>query len=103
MPPDLTFTKRSECKHLDGYIGHFNEIGVFRAPVERGVSYVSARDAFDSVTFTRRDDGAYVWATPVAVEGRPTLVDMRMSWARDVPAPRDGGALRIEVSGPTSV
>lgn len=58
-PADLRFTQTAEGPS-ERYVGHFNDIAIFTAPVEADRSYVVAREMFERLSFYRTSEGHLV-------------------------------------------
>ena len=58
-PADLRFTQTAEGPS-ERYVGHFNDIAIFTAPVEANRSYVVAREMFERLSFYRTSEGHLV-------------------------------------------
>jgi len=82
-PLDLV-VRREKQERGDGYIADFNDIQVFSGAIAPGESLLLARETFASVTFKKYRDKVFVKADTTEVEGAGTLVDLRLTYERNV-------------------
>ena len=82
-PDDLHVRRRESETTVTGYIGHFNDIAVYVAPIRSGASYVFALETFNEITFTEFENGHLV-----DVSCEPTknfaLVDLILKWGQSI-------------------
>lgn len=82
-PDDLHVSRLESETVVPGYIGHFNDIAVYTAPIPHGASYVFALETFKEITFTEFNSGY-----PVDVSCEPTqnfaLVNLILKWGQSI-------------------
>jgi hypothetical protein len=78
-PDGLRFSRISEFEG-DHYLGHFNEVAVYSAPLESGSSVLIPRELFNSVKFRRFPNDKFVNAAVEKIEGEFAQVDLILEW-----------------------
>ena len=69
-----------KCFEDNGYVGSLNDVPVFVGPIGPGSSYLIQEESLDALTFTEFEDGVYVQVSFEPVEGKDTLINLRLSW-----------------------
>jgi hypothetical protein len=78
-PEDLRLVRDKQIES-EGYVGSLNDIPVYVAPIGPGSSYLVPVETLDALTFTEFEDGAYVQVSFEPLEGKNTLINLRLSW-----------------------
>jgi hypothetical protein len=78
-PDGLRFSRISEFEG-DHYLGHFNEVAVYSAPLESGSSVLIPRELFNSVKFHRFGNDKYVQTAVEELEDDFAKVDVILEW-----------------------
>jgi hypothetical protein len=71
---------RDKQFEADGYVGSLNDIPVFVAPIGPGSSYLISQEAINTLTFTEFEDGVFVEVSFEPVDGKDTLINLKLSW-----------------------
>jgi hypothetical protein len=78
-PEDLRLVRDKQFEG-EGYMGSLNDIPVFVAPIGQGSSYLIPLEAMNSLTFTEFKDGVFVQVSFEPVDGKDTLINLKLSW-----------------------
>ncbi|MCK9264945.1 MAG: hypothetical protein M0R18_14180 [Deltaproteobacteria bacterium] len=78
-PEDILFIRDKQYK-AENYVGSLNDIPMFVAPIGSGSSYLMPLEVMKTLSFTEFDDGVFVQVSFEPVEGKDTLINLKMSW-----------------------
>jgi len=78
-PDDLRLRRDTQFES-DGYVGSLNDIPVFIAPIGPGSSYLIPLDTMNTVIFTEFEEGVFVQLAFEPVDGKDTLMSLKLSW-----------------------
>ena len=81
--PDDLQIRRQEGRGA-GYQCDFNDIEVYVAPIPIGQSLLMSKEAFRGLKFTDYGKGQFVRADVVELEGAKNLVDLKLTFSRQV-------------------
>jgi hypothetical protein len=70
--------------HSDAYVGNFNDVAVYVAPLAPGGSILMTAESFNSVSFTKLEDDRFVLAEAIPVPNEQAIIDIRLTWWFDV-------------------
>jgi len=79
LPEDLRITRQKQIEN-DGYLCSFNDIPVYLAPIVSGSSYILPIEVLDTLSFTEYESGIFVRVSWEPVDGKDTLVNLKLSW-----------------------
>lgn len=79
--PEGLVLQRLKESQGPGYLGNFNEVAVYVAPLPPGASYVIAREVLDSIQFRVGTGNLYVNVEVEPIAGKDELIDLRLTWA----------------------
>jgi hypothetical protein len=82
-PNDLRITRRESHTTCDEYVGHFNEIAVYQAPISVGSSVLFPRQILKCIFFTKFENG---YSVNVSWERHadPNFVNLKLAWAQRI-------------------
>lgn len=83
IPSDMDVWHDPKLKS-DAYLGNLNEIAVYVAPLSPGASVLITSESFQSLSFTRLDNGSFVSVESIPTEGQPAIIDLKLMWWFDV-------------------
>jgi len=78
-PEDLQFHRGNQFD-CEGYMGSLNDIPVYIAPIGTGSSYLVPKETLDVILFTEFEKGVFLRVAFEPVEGKDTLINLRLSW-----------------------
>jgi len=96
-PDDMQLSRDEAYKQINNYLGNFNGIAVFYAPLSLGASYLLGKEALEEVKFTEFDDNVYVGVTFEEHVDKKGLIDLKLSWAFQLEM-RECPAFKLEYS-----
>lgn len=82
-PDDLHVSRLESETIVTGYIGHFNDIAVYSAPIPHGASYVFALETFKEITFTEFNSGYLVDVSCESTQNF-ALVNLILKWGQSI-------------------
>jgi len=68
----------------DSYLGNLNEVAVYVAPLPPGASVLLTVESLQSVSFSRLENGSFVFVESMPIEGQPTIIDLKLTWCFEV-------------------
>lgn len=83
-PSDLRLSQDKSYSGIGSYLGNFNNVPVFSAPIPRGASYVLAKEALNEIYFTEFHNEIYVEATFEEESDKKGLGELRLVWASEI-------------------
>jgi hypothetical protein len=80
-PADMRLSRDKTFDQIKNYLGNFNDVAVFHAPLPPGASYLLGKEALKEVKFTEFIDNVYVEVTFEEHAEKKGLIDLKLSWA----------------------
>jgi hypothetical protein len=83
IPSDMEVWHDSQLES-ESYLGNLNEVAVYVSRIPPGASVLVTAESFQSVSFTRLDNGNFVSAEAISIEDQPAIIDLKLTWWLDM-------------------